>query len=230
MDKGDTIGKNKKSGVKSKFGALRRGLKLERAPSPKIKDDKIVKPNATFSLIKKLKLGKSVSNPALGSPQVYLASEVEKRGTLENTPSISSVSTDAASSSGHTRSFGVEMSGSATDNNPLTEQGDTASASASSTDAATPQPTTHDDEEDSYESFHETDNNQHDTRLSIDNNAASKNESSNIRDRDDNDNSDNKVPSEMPAFSDLIYDKQQENAQATVTKNTHIHAFSFHFT
>lgn len=218
MDKSESGNEKSKKSTKSKFGAFRRGLKLERAPFPKVKSDdkdekdRILKPNKTYSLIKKLKLGKSVSNPTLSSPPVYLATEV-KRGTLENTPSISSVSTDAASSSGHTRSLHAEMSGSAT--NTLSHQTDAdASSSTVSADGvvAVTQPPIHDDEDDSYESFHESDNNQHEIHLSVDKNAVTSSSKVSNVPLEDSD----KLAGKMPAFSDLIYDKQQENAQTVI--------------
>lgn len=225
--------------AKSKLSALRRGLKIDKSSSSKNKEDKKVdkktekggkaekaekpvKPNKTYSLIKKLKLGKSVSNPTLGSPQAYLASEIAVE-TVEKTTSLSSMSTDAASTSGNIRVPDSDMSNSAAESNPRSTENEAVASVAS---VASPSPTLPpEEEEDSYESFHESENAQHSennqsnqvSALSTDKYSV-KPSSSTEPEGSTGEACENsaKVTAEMPAFSDLIFDKQQENAQTVM--------------
>lgn len=211
--------KVKKSSI-SKLSAFRRGLKEKQSKNKKDdkeKVDKVQKPTKAYSLIKKLKLGKSVSNPALGSAQTYLTSEiVEESETLEKTGSMSSVSTDVASTSGPIRSLDSDMSAAESNRRSTDEvaSGSSPASTVTHTHSSTPAP---EDEEDSYESFQESEN-AHDIQantLSTDKSEVSESKPSEVSNPEPDCANPTSEP-EMPAFSDLIFDKQQENAQTVI--------------
>lgn len=203
----------KNKGARSKLTALRRGLRIDKKDKKPEKEEKLQKPNKTYSLIKKLKLGKSVSNPILASHHSYLSTEIVSEAP-EKTPSMSSVSTDAASTSANAPLPESDMSD-RPDTETATQPEDRALTYTSDQTPADHQPPP-DEEEDSYESFHESENahQSDDDRASAAALSADKDGARTVETSDAAGvNASAKPTADMPAFSDLIFDKQQENAQ-----------------